>query len=146
VGAVETSVGSSVGLLGRGPGFDSVQGQEVFLYSTASRASYTVGIRSCFSRGGGGVKRKGREAERSLRSRMVHPSPTRLHNRHILHASIEPRFRGRLAHSLKREEEEESGEVVRDTTFGGGVRNNISGFEGSQAVLTRQSGRGKLIA
>jgi hypothetical protein len=40
-------------------------------------------------------------------------------------------------------EEKESGEVVRDTTFGvGGARNYISGFESSQAVPARPSGRG----
>jgi hypothetical protein len=39
-------------------------------------------------------------------------------------------------------EKKESGEVVRDTTFGEGVRNYISGFEGSQAVPARLSGRG----
>jgi hypothetical protein len=42
----------------------------------------------------------------------------------------------------ERERERESGEVVRDTTFGGGERNYISGFEGSQAAPTRPSGRG----
>jgi hypothetical protein len=40
-------------------------------------------------------------------------------------------------------EEKESGEVVRDTTFGReGVRNYIPGFQGSQAVPARPSGRG----
>jgi hypothetical protein len=38
-------------------------------------------------------------------------------------------------------EDKESGEVVRDTTFGEGARNYISGFVGSQAVPARPSGR-----
>jgi hypothetical protein len=44
----------------------------------------------------------------------------------------------------EREGEERNGEVVRDTTFGGSKkeRNCISGFEGSQAVPARPSGRG----
>jgi hypothetical protein len=44
---------------------------------------------------------------------------------------------------VKRErEEKESGDAVRNTTLGGGVRNCISVFEGSQAVPARPSGRG----
>jgi hypothetical protein len=43
-----------------------------------------------------------------------------------------------------REREERSGEVVRDTTFGESKKERIYifGFEGSQAVPTRPSGRG----
>jgi hypothetical protein len=42
----------------------------------------------------------------------------------------------------EREREEGSGDVVRDATFGeGGIRNYISGFEGSQA-LPAPPGRG----
>jgi hypothetical protein len=45
---------------------------------------------------------------------------------------------------IEREGEERNGEVVRDTTFWGSKkeRNNVSGFEGSQAVPGRPSGRG----
>jgi hypothetical protein len=35
------------------------------------------------------------------------------------------------------------GEVVRDATFNGGNR-EVYGYEGSQAVPTRHSGKGKL--
>jgi hypothetical protein len=55
-----------------------------------------------------------------------------------------------LPHSLQREREREGereerrGEVVRETLHLGGVRKKvyISGFEGSQAVPARPSGRG----
>jgi hypothetical protein len=50
-----------------------------------------------------------------------------------------------MKHEEKREEEEErSGEVVRDITFGGNKKERIyiSGFEGSQAVPARPSVRG----
>jgi hypothetical protein len=51
-------------------------------------------------------------------------------------------FRRAAYEARERErEEEESGEVVRDTTFWGGARNYISGFEGSQAMPARPSGR-----
>jgi hypothetical protein len=39
-------------------------------------------------------------------------------------------------------EKKESCDVVRGTIFEGGVRNCISGFEGSQAVPVCPSGRG----
>jgi hypothetical protein len=43
----------------------------------------------------------------------------------------------------EREREERSGEVVRETTFGGSKKERIyvSGFEGSEAVPARPSGR-----
>jgi hypothetical protein len=42
---------------------------------------------------------------------------------------------------LGKERERENGKILRDTTFGGKERNYISGFEGSQAVPARPSGR-----
>jgi hypothetical protein len=47
-----------------------------------------------------------------------------------------------MEHTHTERERENVGVVVRDTTFKGGARNIISGFEVSQAAPARPSGRG----
>jgi hypothetical protein len=51
----------------------------------------------------------------------------------------------RVSKERERERDEKSGEVVRETTFGGNKKERIyiSGFEGSQAVPARPSGTGR---